>query len=83
MYTIQLFTESGNYASPEGEDVIFCKNREDIRWELERWQDEVHRYDDARCGALVWRGNYQNITDLHPDYEVAFGPRGGLKFTNV
>jgi len=82
-YTIQLYTESGNFAAPEGKDVIHCTNKADILWELERWQDEVHQYDEAPCGALVWRGVYRDVTDLYPDNEATLGPRGGLRLQNV
>lgn len=77
-YTIQLHTESGNFAAPEGTDIAHCHSLADIRRRLERWQNTVHRFDEAPCSALVWRGTLKDVTDTLPDAEATLGPRGGF-----
>jgi hypothetical protein len=77
-YTIQLHTESGCFSSPGATNVLHCNSKADIRHYLERWQEEVQRYSEEPCSALVWKGKLTNVTDVYPDYEATLGVRGGF-----
>ena len=78
-YTIQLHTESGCFATPQGDDVRHCTSQADIRWHLDNWADTVSRYADAPVEALVWRGTLDDVTDVYPDWIATLGPKGGMQ----
>jgi hypothetical protein len=78
-YTVQLHTESGSFATPSGIDIKHCHSLASVRRCLERWQDSVHRFDEAPCSALVWRGTLSDVADILPDAEATLGPRGGFR----
>jgi hypothetical protein len=81
LYTVQLHTESGNYACPDGKGSLYhCRNKQECHDALLDWMDEVSRYDDASCSALVWRGHHGDVTDAYPDAEITIGPRGGIRW---
>jgi len=83
LFTIQTHTESGNYASPDGKSSLYhCRNKRECGDILSDWADEVGRYDDAPCSALVWRGHHRDVTDLDPDAQITIGPRGGLHWSS-
>lgn len=77
-YTIQLQTDSGCFAAPQGDDVKHCQSKADIRWRLDNWADEVGCYSDEPVEVLVWRGTLDDVTDVHPDWVATLGPRGGM-----
>lgn len=77
-YTIQLHTESGCFATPQGDDVRHCQSKGDIRWHLDNWVDEVSRYSEQPVEVLVWRGTLDDVTDIYPDWVATLGPKGGL-----
>lgn len=77
-YTIQLHTESGNFAPPQPNDVIHCSSRNEIKWELEAFQDMVHQFDNSKCEATVYIGNHLKVVDLYPDQVACLSPRGRL-----
>jgi hypothetical protein len=83
--TIQLYAESGNWATPTGEDCIKCESLKDaLDNHFCHWVSEVSRFDDEQCAkALVWFGHYDDVTDLYPDYEIVVGPRGGYQVRKV
>lgn len=77
-YTIQLHTESGCFATPQGDDVRHCTSQADIRWHLDNWADTVSRYSEEPVEVLVWRGTFEDVTDIYPDWVAKLGPRGGM-----
>ncbi len=78
-YTIQPHTDSGNFAAPFGDQSLsHCRSRAECHGILQDWQDTVCRYGDAPVSALVWKGFYDDTTDVYPDFELTFGPRGGI-----
>lgn len=82
LYTIQTHTESGSFATPDGESSLYrCRNKRECGYILSAWADEVGRYDYAPCSALVWRGHHRDVTDLDPDALITIGPRGGLHWS--
>lgn len=77
-YTIQLHTESGCFATPQGDEVKYCHSKADIRWHLDNWADRVSRYADTPAEVLVWRGKLDDVTDIYPDWVATLGPKGGM-----
>lgn len=77
-YTIQLWTESGCFSAPQGDDVRHCASKGDIRWHLDNWADTVSRYSEEPVEVLVWRGTLDDVTDIYPDWIATLGPKGGL-----
>lgn len=77
-YTIQLHTESGSFATPQGDNVRHCTSQADIRWHLDNWADTVSRYSEQPVEALVWRGTLNDVTDTYPDWVATLGPKGGM-----
>lgn len=78
-YTIQLWAESGNWAAPSGTDLKHASSKREAADLLRDWADTVGRYDDPQCAsALVWIGDYDDTTDLYPDWQLTMGPRGGV-----
>lgn len=78
-YTLQLHADSGNWASPQADDVRHACNRKGVADWLADWAETVGRYDNARCAsALVWRGHLDDVADQYPDYLLTIGPRGGI-----
>ena len=77
-YTIQLHTESGCFAPPQGDDVRHCTSQADIRWHLDNWADTVSRYSEESVEVLVWRGTLEDVTDAYPDWIATLGPKGGM-----
>ena len=82
MYTYQTVSESGSFGSPEGSDVEHARNKRDLRRALERWQDAHDRVgsDEQLASLIVWKGEFDDVTDVYPDFEVKPGPRGGARF---
>lgn len=77
-YTIQLHTESGCFATPQGDEVLHCQSKADIHWHLDNWADRVSRYADTPVEVLVWKGTLDDVTDIYPDWVAKLGPRGGM-----
>ena len=82
-YTIQLHTESGNFAQPLPQDVIHLSSLDEIKFELETFQKMVHRFDDSVCEASVYFGYHNDVTDMHPDKIAVFGKNRGIKIKNI
>lgn len=78
-YTYQEISESGNWSMPDGKDVHHAKSKRELRDALERWGDQNERYNDRKDASLrVWKGTLDDITDIYPDFDLKFGPRGGV-----
>jgi hypothetical protein len=78
-YTYQQHAESGSWAHPQGDDVRHASSLDQLNGALIDWADTVGLYDDEHCASImVWRGVHDNITDLHPDFILRLGPRGGV-----
>ena len=83
-YTFQIYVNG--YALPQGSEVGHASNKEEIYDEMRSARDEALRYgaayesEDNKGGATarVWTGHLSDITDVYPDFDVVFGPRGGL-----
>lgn len=83
-YTYQIYVNG--YASPEGDDVHHAMSLSELRGILESERDRAERLgaayesDDMSGGAnmLVWSGHLEDVTDVYPDFERVFGPRGGI-----
>lgn len=82
LYTLQLHSESGNWASPSGTDSLSHHwSRDSVESTFDNWADTVGRYD-ARQDAtgLVWKGHHDDVTDLYPDFQLTLGPRDGIRW---
>lgn len=80
-YTVQKFSEASRWANPEGTDVSYCYNKQDVADMFNDWGDTVDRYGDRQEAYLrVWCGELSDVTDQYPDFELRFGPRGGIKW---
>lgn len=78
-YTIQLISESGNWAHPEPTDVKYADNLSDLYSIFSDWMDTNDRFNEAKdATALVWKGRENDVTDLYPDWQLTVGPRGGI-----
>lgn len=79
LYTLQLFSESGNYASPDGKDCSHHWSKSSVNATFADWGDEQDRYGyRSDAYARVWRGHIDDVTDAYPDFELRYGPRGGI-----
>lgn len=79
-YTIQLHSESGNWANPEGNHVRFAANLRELKDIFQDWIDTNDRYNSAQdATALVWSERLDDVTDQCPDFELTVGPRGGIR----
>ena len=79
-YTIQLFSESGNWANPQGDDVKFAANLREVYDLFYDWIDTNERYNYAQdATALVWSERLEDVTDQYPDWQLTVGPRGGIR----
>ena len=80
-YTVQLHSTSGSFASPWGKDVKHFDTLAEIRDGLEEWANEHPKVgaDRADAHCLVWHGKHRDVTDLYPDFELTYGPRGGIR----
>lgn len=78
-YTYQTF--SAGYSDPEGTRVRHAENLEELYIQAEAWKEEVERFydlDSALPSVMVWKGRHKDVTDLYPDFELVYGPRGGV-----
>jgi len=79
-YTYQRLADSGNWALPRSDRLSHASSLYWLRNRLESWADTVGRWDDPQCASLmVWIGDYDDVTDLYPDFELKVGPRGGIR----
>ena len=86
-YTYQIYVNG--YSAPEGPDVSHSDTISEIKNCLKTERDRAERYgaayesEDAIGGAsaLVWYGELENVTDVYPEFELVFGPRGGIRKT--
>lgn len=78
-YTVQKFADSGSWANPEGTDVCYCYNKQDVNDMFNDWGDTVDRYGERQeAYMIVWCGELDDVTDRYPDFQLRFGPRGGI-----
>jgi hypothetical protein len=80
LYTIQTISDSGSFAQPWGDDIKHCSSLADIRWHLDNWADQHSQVgsEESDAAVRVWKGRYDNVTDLYPDFDCRLGPRGGM-----
>ena len=85
IYTYQEVTESGSFASPEGTNVLYAKNRGTLEAALYFWKraHEQVGTDPGQASLLIWVGYLADVTDAYPDYEAKSGPRGGFRMNRV
>jgi hypothetical protein len=78
-YTVQTFSSCGNFAVPQTDEVHRADNKREAEDVLDFWADEVERYAERQhATALVWKGEYDDTTDVYPDFELTIGPKGGI-----
>jgi hypothetical protein len=80
-YTIQTHSNSGSFASPDGaQSLHYARNRQDAESVLIDWANDHPRMgaDEHDATCLVWRGCYDDVSDLYPDWELTLGPRLGV-----
>jgi len=84
MMTYQLVSESGSFAAPSGKDLRHG-TRETADHLLSDWASAHDRVGSDRIDAslLVWKGYYEDVTDIYPDYQVKYGTRGGFVWEAV
>lgn len=83
-YTYQKF--SNGFSTPDGSDVGHASTMDELLWVAEGWKDVVERYHDladADASIMVWKGVHKDVTDVYPDFELYYGPRGGVRKTPV
>jgi hypothetical protein len=75
-YTIQVYSAP---ATPEGTDVKHCSSKSICEQTLKMAHKEAERYGAAYLPsfARVWIGQYEDVTDIKPDYWIEMGPRKG------
>jgi len=78
IYTYQTWTDSWSFANPEGNDVRHASSIKQLRAALQSWADTVQQYSDEPVRLIVWISDYNDVTDLYPDFELVLGPRGGI-----
>ena len=83
IYTTLLASESGSFASPQGDDVTVCKNKKEVAGLLDYWkqQHDLVGSDSSQASIHVFIGKHEDVTDMYPDFIVSSGPRGGCRFT--
>lgn len=79
-WTLQMWSESGSFAMPDGTDVRHATSKEDVDWLFTEWAEEHPQVgsDERDAKALVWKGHLPDVTDQWPDYELTLGPRHGI-----
>lgn len=79
IYTIQCVSESGSLGDGKIQHV---KSQAEISAALESWVELHDRVgsDSSLASVLAWRGHLEDVTDVYPDLEARFGPRGGFQF---
>lgn len=78
-YTYQELSNSGNWSNPWGADVEHASSMPQLRRALERWGDTNDDYNQRNdASIMVWKGTLDDVTDVYPDFELRFGPRGGV-----
>lgn len=80
-YTVQLFSDCGNWANPSGSDVRHASNKKEAADLFVDWTETVGRYAmESDAYAIVWCGNLSEVTDCYPDWQLRLGPRGGVRW---
>ena len=84
-YTYQEISESGSFGAPYGDDIKHANGKEELERALGRWEYEHERVGaDGRDATLnVWIGTLDDVTDIYPDMQAYYGPRGGFIFCRV
>lgn len=77
-YTVQCGTDSWSFAAPYGTDVQGANNVRELRDIFDSWRDEVRRFTDEAVYLTVWKGHYNDITDIYPDFRLLEGKNGGM-----
>ena len=79
-YTYQKLSESGSFAHPEGGDVGRAETKAELRLVLEDWAYWHRRVgaDERQAVLRVWIGVLHDVTDQYPDFDMVYGPRGGV-----
>lgn len=80
-YTIQFFTESGDFSYPYGRDVKRVRGKKAVSSYAADWHEEVHSLSECCGETWVFVGHYTDVTDMYPDYIVSIGPRGGARWS--
>lgn len=80
-YTVQLHI--AGYSAPSGRDVTHCVSLAEIHRLLLTEHETALRYGAGYdpSEALIWRGEWEDVTDQPPDMRATIGPRGGVNFT--
>ena len=86
-YTYQPFING--YGFPEGRNVLYADSITELKGYLDMEKRQAERLgaayesEDMPGGAQlrVWIGHLEDVTDVYPDFELVFGPRGGIHRT--
>ena len=81
--TAQFFYGIG-YASPSGTDVEHFFSLSDVLDTLYfRYHDKIHFPCVEECEAQIFVGHINDVSDVYPDYNAFFGPRGAVRVKKV
>jgi len=76
--TAQFFYGSC-YSAPSGKDIEHFDSIAAAKRTLLNRSDFDPYYPCVTDAAvLIWRGHYEDVTDVYPDYEFTVGKRGGI-----
>ena len=81
MYTFQQLSDSGSFGYPEGTEVHYASSLQGLRFRLADWAAVHERIgSDSREAVIrVWKGRVPDVTDVYPDFDLRYGPRGGIR----
>lgn len=79
-YTLQLFSDSGYFGCPAGNEVIHLRSLRQAEAAVSAWADAHSKVgaDPVEAYALCWLGELADTTDQYPDFELRLSPRGAV-----
>jgi len=78
-YTIMFISNSGSFAVPQMDDVKIVKSKKSIAEYLEWWCKQHDKVGADRKNASIWIS--KGVMDYieYPDFNMFYGPRGGVQ----
>lgn len=82
-YTVAEVTNSGSFGY-DPTDLKYASNLEDCKGILYRWGRMHEQVGTTMDYAYIYifKGVFDDVTDMYPDKMMYFGPRGGIKVEN-
>lgn len=82
-YTITEVSNSSSFGY-DATDVKHTNNLKEAKQILQHWGELHEQVGTALDYAYIYifKGFYEDVTDIYPDITMYFGPRGGIKVEN-